>query len=69
MGWILHAMLEEVLEDPKKNTVEQLSLRVKQLEELSDQELKSLGEKGKQTKEQADEEEIKKLHSKHGVGE
>jgi poly(A) polymerase/tRNA nucleotidyltransferase (CCA-adding enzyme) len=68
MGWILHAMLEEVLEDPKKNTVEQLSLRVKQLEELSDQELKSLGEKGKQTKEQADEEEIKKLHSKHGVG-
>jgi hypothetical protein len=37
------------------------------LETLSDQELKGLGEKGKQTKEQADEEEIKKLHVKHRV--
>lgn len=67
MGWMLHAMLEEVLEDPTKNTIEKLSDRVKQFEEMPDAELKALGEKGKQTKEEADEEEIKKLHVKHGV--
>jgi poly(A) polymerase/tRNA nucleotidyltransferase (CCA-adding enzyme) len=50
MGWILHALLEEVLEDPSKNTIENLSLRVKQLEELSDAELMKLGEAGKEKK-------------------
>jgi poly(A) polymerase/tRNA nucleotidyltransferase (CCA-adding enzyme) len=68
MGWILHALLEEVLEDPTKNTTDSLELRIKELEKLSDKDLSALGEKGKQTKEQADEEEIKKLHSKYGVG-
>jgi len=67
MGWMLHALLEEVLEDSDKNTLEYLVSRVTSLETLSDQELKGLGEKGKQTKEQADEEEIKKLHVKHRV--
>lgn len=67
MGWMLHALLEEVLEDPTKNTVEVLSKRVKELEKLSDGELKRLGETGKQVKEAADEEEVKKLHVKHGV--
>lgn len=67
MGWMLHALLEEVLEDSDKNTLEYLVSRVTSLENLTDQELKKLGEKGKQTKDQADEEEIKKLHVKHGV--
>ena len=68
MGWMLHALLEEVLEDPTKNTVETLSARVRELEQLPDAELRALGEKGKETKDQADEEEVKKLHVKHGVG-
>lgn len=67
MGWMLHALLEEVLEDPSKNTIEKLSERVSQLEKLSDEDLKKLGEEGKQTKEQADEQVVKRLHAKHGV--
>jgi hypothetical protein len=67
MGWMLHALLEEVLENPDINTTEHLSERVKQLEELSNEDLRILGEKGKQTREELDEEEIKKLHVKHGV--
>lgn len=68
MGWILHALLEEVLEDPKLNTVELLAERVKDLDELEDKDLKVLGEKGKDKKEEANEEEVGKLHVKHGVG-
>ena len=68
MGWILHALLEEVLENPELNTIESLSLRVKQLEELSDTELMKLGEAGKEKKEQLEEQEIEKLNVKHHVG-
>ena len=67
MGWMLHALLEEVLENPDKNTEEYLSGRVTELDQLSDSELKELGEKGKKTREQLDEEEIQKLHMKHNV--
>lgn len=67
MGWILSALLEEVLDDPAKNTKEQLSELVKSLEMLGDSELKALGERGKEKKENLEEEEIKKLHAKHGV--
>ncbi|MDB4984160.1 MAG: polynucleotide adenylyltransferase [Patescibacteria group bacterium] len=67
MGWMLHALLEEVLEDPAKNTVETLSSRVRELEHLSDAELRALGEAGKEAKEELEEEEVKKLHVKHGV--
>ncbi len=67
MGWILHALLEEVLDDPTKNTVEKLSELVKSLNKLSDTELRILGEKGKEKKEELEEEEVGKLHEKHGV--
>lgn len=67
MGWMLHALLEEVLENPEKNTVEYLSDRVKQLEILADQDLKALGEQGKEKKDELEEQEVGKLHVKHGV--
>ena len=67
MGWTLHALLEEVLDDPTKNTREYLDKRVGELEQLSDIELKELGEKAKKTKDELDDEEIAKLHMKHGV--
>ena len=67
MGWILHALLEEILEDPKKNTEEELSKMVKKLDKISDKELKVLGEKGKEKKEELEEHEVEKLHIKHGV--
>jgi len=67
MGWILSSLLEEVLDDPTKNTKEHLSELVKSLNVLGDAELKILGERGKEKKEKLEGEEIEKLHAKHGV--
>ncbi|MFA6257628.1 MAG: HD domain-containing protein [Candidatus Paceibacterota bacterium] len=67
MGWILHALLEEVLDAPEKNTVEHLSELVQSLNMLGDAELKTLGDRGKEKKEELEEEEVKKLHTRHGV--
>ncbi|KKR67307.1 MAG: Poly A polymerase family protein [Parcubacteria group bacterium GW2011_GWF1_40_6] len=67
MGWILSALLEEVLDAPEKNTVEHLSGLVKSLNMLGDSELKTLGLRGKEKKEELEEEEVIKLHEKHGV--
>jgi putative nucleotidyltransferase with HDIG domain len=67
MGSILNALLEEVLDAPEKNTVEHLSELVKSLDLLGDAELKVLGDRGKEKKEELEEEEIEKLHTKHGV--
>lgn len=67
MGWILHALLEEILDDPKKNTEEHLTKLVKSLDMLGDEELKTLGEKGKEEKDKKEEKEVEKLHKKHGV--
>ncbi|MFA6353960.1 MAG: HD domain-containing protein [Candidatus Paceibacterota bacterium] len=67
MGWILNALLEEVLDAPEKNIVEHLSELAKSLNMLGDNELKVLGERGKEKKEKIEEEEVGKLHEKHGV--
>ncbi len=67
IGYTLHALLEEVLENPKKNTTEYLENRAKELILLPENELKALGESGKQTRDEADEEEIKKIRSSHHV--
>ncbi len=67
MGWVLNALLEEVLEDPEKNEIEYLKNKVSELEKLDDSDLKNLGEKGKEAKEELEDQEIEKLHSKHGV--
>ena len=67
MGWILNALLEEVIDDPEKNTIDHLSELVKSLDLLEDGALKALGDRGKEKKEELEEEEINKLHEKHGV--
>lgn len=67
MGWILHALLEEVLENPKLNTVELLSERARDLDELEDADLKKLGEKAKDKKEELEQEAVGELRKKHGV--
>lgn len=67
MGWILNSLLEEVLDDPTKNTKEHLSELVKSLDILSDNELRILGERGKEKKEELEQKEVEKLHIKHGV--
>jgi tRNA nucleotidyltransferase (CCA-adding enzyme) len=67
MGWILHALLEEVLENPLLNTVEQLTAKVAELDGLDDATLKALGEKGKEKKEDVNEAEVGELRQKHRV--
>jgi putative nucleotidyltransferase with HDIG domain len=67
MGWILHALLEEVLEDPKKNTVEYLKDRALELDKIPDIDLQMLGEAGKEKKDELEEEEVAKVHAKHGI--
>jgi poly(A) polymerase/tRNA nucleotidyltransferase (CCA-adding enzyme) len=67
MGWTLHALLEVVLENPEKNTIEDLTEKVKELDNLNDEELKTLGEAGKSARDEADEKEIEELNKKHGV--
>ena len=67
MGWILHALLEEVLDDPKKNTGDYLEKRVSELSKLPEKELKELGEAGKDRKEEEDDAAIQQLRKKHHV--
>ncbi len=67
MGWILHALLEEVLDNPEINTVELLNERVLDLDKLGDANLKILGEKAKDKKEDANEAEVGQLRQKHRV--
>ena len=67
IGFTLHALLEEVLENPKKNTTEYLENRAVELIKLPENELETLGKQGKMTKEEADKEEVKKIRGKHYV--
>jgi len=67
IGFILHALLEEVLDDPKLNTAEYLEETSKKLIKLSETELKKLGDKGKDKKEEVEEKEIAGLRGKHWV--
>lgn len=67
IGWTLNALLEEVLEDPKRNSEKYLDTRTTELLALSDTELKALGEAGKKRREEVEEEEVKKILDKHHV--
>jgi hypothetical protein len=66
-GWVLHALLEEVLDEPSKNTEECLENRAGELFRLTEKELKELGEQGRDKKEEADKAEVAKLRKKHHV--
>jgi poly(A) polymerase/tRNA nucleotidyltransferase (CCA-adding enzyme) len=67
IGWTLHALLEEVLDDPGKNTADYLEKRAGELVKLPADELRKLGEEGKDKKAEADEAEIKDIRKKHYV--
>lgn len=67
VGWILHALLEEVLDEPSKNTFEYLSERVRKLMELTDDQLHALSVKGKKSKERHEGEIIKDIRKKYFV--
>ncbi len=67
LGWMLHALLEEVLDDPARNTKEYLSQKLLDLHTLSDAELIKLGEAGKEKKDAAEAEDIKDIEKKYFV--
>ncbi len=65
VGWVLAVLLEEVLDDPKRNIKESLTVRVSELGKLSDAELKKFAEKARATKDEFEEDveaEIKKKY-------
>lgn len=67
VGNILHALLEEVLDDPSKNTEDYLEKRALELSSMSDEDLKNAGESGKKQKDEHEAEEIKNLRTKYHV--
>ncbi len=67
IGFILHALLADVLEDAERNTGEYLDNRTAELQKLSDDDLKALGEAGKERKGLEEEREIEQILDKHRV--
>lgn len=67
LGDTLHALLEEVLDDPLKNTEEYLEKRAKELMEMTEDALRALGEQGRQKQQEEEYEAVAELHKKHKV--
>lgn len=67
VGWILKALMEEILEDPEKNKEEYLEGRVKDLSVLNDGELENKAKAGENMVEEFEKGIIKELKEKHRV--
>ena len=67
IGFILHALLEEVLDDPKKNEPEILEKMAINMAGLSEVELKKIGVGAKEKKEEEEERVVKEIRKKHWV--
>lgn len=67
VGYVLNALMDEVLEDPKLNNSKHLSKRAAELLALPDNELESLAKKGKDKKEETEEKALREIRGKHFV--
>lgn len=67
IGFVLHALFDEVLENPEKNSETYLDTRAKELIVLSVDELKKLGERGKEEMEEKNKEKIKEIRKQFRV--
>lgn len=67
IGYILHALLEEVLDNPKLNTKKYLEAQAKKLNKISINELKKLGEAGKEKKDEEEAREVEEIRKKYSV--
>lgn len=67
IGWILHALFDEVLDEPEKNTSEYLEHRTHELLALPKKELERLGEEGRDKKSEKEDEEVHAIRKKYGV--
>jgi poly(A) polymerase/tRNA nucleotidyltransferase (CCA-adding enzyme) len=67
VGYILHSLLMEVLDDPSLNTSEYLKKRIGELAKLSEKEVEALGSAGKERREEEEKKEVSKIRKKYGV--
>jgi len=67
IGFVLHALFNEVLDDPKLNTPEYLEKKAKELAVLPENELKKLGLEGKERKVEEDQKALEEIKKKHHV--
>ncbi len=67
IGYVLNALLEEVLDNSDLNTLSYLDTRTAELLAMPEDELRKLGEAGKQRREAAEDEEIKHIMEKNHV--
>lgn len=68
LGLLLHALLEEVLEDPGKNEEKYLESRVFELLKIPETELETLAEAGKQKLAEEEASALKEIAKEHKVG-
>ena len=67
IGYVLHALFDEVLDDPQKNTEEYLDNQAALLMKLSVEELKALGKAGKDEMETKNVEKVKEIKKQFRV--
>jgi tRNA nucleotidyltransferase (CCA-adding enzyme) len=67
IGMIMNSLMEEVLDDPLKNTSEYLEARVLELGKMSEEELLELAKKGKLKTAEKEEIEIGEIKNRHHV--
>jgi hypothetical protein len=67
IGYILNALLEEVIENPKLNIAENLEKMAINMANLDENDLKKLGEEAKENKEKKEEAEIEQIRKKYWV--
>lgn len=67
IGFILHALLEDVLDDPARNTKDYLEKKAKGLAALPADELLKIGEEGKRKKEEEEGKEVAEIRKRYGV--
>lgn len=67
IGYIMNALMEEVLDEPGKNTKEYLEDRIRELSAMSDEQLAQLSQQGKNKSKELEDEEVDKIKAKHFV--
>lgn len=68
LGFVLHALLEEALEDASKNTSEYMEKRSLELLDMPDSELQELGEAGKRKQAEEEAQALRDIAREHKVG-
>jgi hypothetical protein len=67
VGRIIEVLMQDVLDEPSKNTRENLELRIKNLGKLTDEELAEIAEDAEKKVEMVEDERISELKAKYYV--